>query len=462
MKDYNYDVQKLFLEIMVYEPECFARVQNIFNKDNFTSDLKETAEFIDDYVLNYTLVPDPTQIKATTGLKLDKISEEFQLEGHIDWFLDKFEEFTQGEELKRAIITTADLLEKGDLEPIENLVKNACQISLTKDMGIDYFEDPRKRLESIKDSNGQISTGWACLDKELYGGFNRGELEIFSGSSGAGKSLFLQNLAINFIEQKLNGIFLTLELSEELCSMRIDGMVTNTASRNIFKEIDDVDLKVKIKAKKSGALQIKYMPAQSNVNDIRSYIRELHVKTKKEIDFICVDYLDLLSPAGVKVDPSDQFIKDKFVSEELRNLAKELNIVLVTASQFNRSATEEVEFDHSMISGGISKINSADNVFGIFTSRAMREQGRYQLQLMKTRSSAGVGKKVDLEFDIDTLRIIDAGLDSNDFNSGGSSSSAMMNSIKNKATVSAPSGPVTAKGTNMSNKLKGLMNKINK
>jgi hypothetical protein len=101
------------------------------------------------------------------------------------------------------------------------------------------------------------------------------------------------------------------------------------------------------------------------------------------------------------------YIKDKFVSEELRNLAMELNTVFVTAAQLNRGAVEEIEFDHSHISGGLSKIQTADNVFGIFTSRAMRERGRYQLQLMKTRNSGGVGQKIDLEFDIDSLRIRD-------------------------------------------------------
>ena len=86
---------------------------------------------------------------------------------------------------------------------------------------------------------------------------------------------------------------------------------------------------------------------------------------------------------------------------------KELNVLLVTASQLNRSAVEEIEFDHSHISGGISKINTADNVFGIFTSRSMRERGQYQLQLMKTRSSSGVGQKIELAFDLETLRITD-------------------------------------------------------
>lgn len=77
----------------------------------------------------------------------------------------------------------------------------------------------------------------------------------------------------------------------------------------------------------------------------------------------------------------------------------------------HNSAVEEIEFDHSHISGGLSKIMTADNVIGIFTSRAMRERGKFQIQFMKTRSSSGVGHKVDLDFDIDTLRITDNGED---------------------------------------------------
>jgi uncharacterized protein YfkK (UPF0435 family) len=114
-----------------------------------------------------------------------------------------------------------------------------------------------------------------------------------------------------------------------------------------------------------------------------------------------------MMPAQKKVPPSDLFIKDKFVSEELRNLAVELDILFATASQLNRGAVDEIEFDHSHIAGGLSKIQTADNVIGIFSSRAMRERGRIQIQFMKTRSSSGVGQKVDLEFDGDTLRISD-------------------------------------------------------
>jgi hypothetical protein len=190
--------------------------------------------------------------------------------------------------------------------------------------------------------------------------------------------------------------------------------------------------------KKAGMLQIKYMPSGKTVNDIRAYIKEYEIKVGKKVDVLLVDYLDLLMPIGKKISAENLFVKDKYVSEELRNLAMEKKILLVTAAQLNRGAVEEVEFDHSHISGGLSKIQTADNVFGIFTSRAMRERGRYQIQLMKTRSSSGVGMKVDLEFNIESLKISDLPEDEQDSNGATSrGSSSIIESIKNRTTVKA-------------------------
>ena len=317
-------------------------------------------------------------------------------------------------------------------------------------MGTNYFEDPRGRLERLKSSNGQISTGWPTVDKKLYGGFNRGELNIFAAASGGGKSLFLANLGINWAMMGLNVIYLTFELSENLVSMRLDSMMTGVPTREIFKNIDDVELKVKMLEKKSGHLQIKYMPSGKNCNDIRAYLKEYQVKTGQKPDVLLIDYLDLMMPLSVKVSPSDLFIKDKYVSEEIRNLAMETQCITVTASQLNRSAVEEIEFDHSHISGGLSKIMTADNVIGIFTSRAMKERGRYQIQFMKTRSSSGVGQKVDLEFNLDTLRITDLGEDGDaqpSLSQGGGKpqgpGGSIYNNLKRTSTVSTTTDPET-------------------
>ena len=214
--------------------------------------------------------------------------------------------------------------------------------------------------------------------------------------------------------------------------MRVDSMTTDIPSRDIFKSIDDVEMKVKMIGKKSGAFQVKYMPTGKNANDIRSYLKEYEIKTGKKVDVLLVDYLDLMHPIAAKISAENLFVKDKYVSEELRNLAMELQCIFVTASQLNRSSVEEIEFDHSHISGGISKINTADNLIGIFTSRAMRERGRYQIQLMKTRSSSGVGQKIDLEFDVDSLRIRDLGEDEQDSYSS-QKSSTVFDQIKRGA-----------------------------
>jgi hypothetical protein len=160
-------------------------------------------------------------------------------------------------------------------------------------------------------------------------------------------------------------------------------------------------------------------------------------------------------PVSAKVSPSDLFIKDKYVSEEIRNLAKELNVLMVTASQLNRSAVEEVEFDHSHISGGISKINTADNVFGIFTSRHMREKGQYQIQLMKTRSSSGVGQKIDLSFDVNTLKIFDEGEGRPGYTPTENSASNLLNKIKTTSNLSQSSTDSTSGNTS------GEVKKIN-
>jgi archaellum biogenesis ATPase FlaH len=442
MKDYNADIQKLFLEMMLQDATMYVRVQNIYNPENFDRSLRAVAEFVKEHSDKFKTLPTREQIQATIGVELRNVPD-FQ-DGHQEWFMTEFEGFSRRQELERAILKAADMIEKGEYDPVEKLIKDAVHISLTKDMGTDYFADPAARINRYFNAGGQVSTGWPQLDKLLYGGFSRGELNIFAGGSGSGKSLVMMNIALNWIQSGLHGVYITLELSEELTSLRTDAMLSNMSTKDIRRDIDTATLKVKMVGKKSGTYQVKGLPAQSNINDIRAYLKEYQIQTGRQVDFIMIDYLDLLMPVSAKVSPNDLFVKDKYVSEELRNLAKELGMLMVTASQLNRSAVEEVEFDHSHISGGISKINTADNVFGIFTSRAMRERGRYQIQCMKSRSSTGVGQKVDLEYNIETMRITDTGGDNND---GGfrSTGNQIMNQIKTSSSTTSSPPMIAAK-----------------
>jgi len=442
--DYTPEIQKLFLEMMMQDAQSYVRVQNIYNPENFDRSLRDVAKFIASHSAEYKTLPTYEQIRAVTGVELKPIPT--AIDGHQEWFMQEFEGFSRKEELSRAILKAADLLEEGDYDPVEKLIKDAVQISLTKDLGTDYFADPKTRIDKYYNSGGQVSTGWPTMDKILYGGMSRGELNIFAGGSGSGKSLVMMNIALSWLQAGLSGVYVSLELSEELVALRTDAMLTSTGTKDIRKDIETTELKVKMVGKKSGKYRIKALPAQSNVNDIRSFIKEYQIQTNNKVDFVMVDYLDLVMPVSVKVNPNDQFIKDKYVAEELRNLSQELNVLFVTASQLNRSAVEEIEFDHSHIAGGISKINTADNVFGIFTSRAMKERGRYQIQCMKSRSSTGVGMKIDLEYNIETMRITDPGEEGQESSGGQFRPAAnILNQLKPTTTLN----PVVKEGWNL-------------
>jgi KaiC/GvpD/RAD55 family RecA-like ATPase len=438
VKEYSKEIEEMYIRFLVTSPDLFVRCLSILDHMLFhDGNCSRVIEFLIDYVEQHNVMPSVDIIKANTKQTIELMSPGDAVK-HESWFLSDFENFCRHRALERAILTSPDLLEQGRYGEVESKIKQAVQIGLVKDLGTDYFNDPYARLEVLKNRDNMVSTGWKDIDHKLYGGFNRGELTIFCGQSGAGKSLFLQNLAINWAVLGLNVVYITLELSENLCAMRLDAMTSGYETRDILKNTEDVAMRVKSFQKKhKGTVRLKYMPSGSTTNDIRAYIKEYEIQSGIKVDGILVDYLDLCSPVSVKVSPSDQFIKDKYVSEELRNMAAELNVLFSTASQLNRTSYEEIEFDPSHIAGGISKVNTADNVIGIFTTAAMKEAGRYQIQFMKTRSSSGVGSKVDLAFNPKTLRIFD--LDDGEDGAVGAQTKNIMETLRKKSVVNSKS-----------------------
>lgn len=454
IKEYTEDKQKLLINALLSSDEIFARCQNILNTKYFVNKLRPAMRFILNHAENYNILPKFEQVNAETGLGFSKI--ENIAAQHQDAFLDEIEEFCKNSALAEAVLSAVDLIEKGNYGEVEKRVREAILISLQSDIGTNYFEDPRARLLKIKDNNGQISTGWRDIDDKLYGGVNRGEITIWCAGSGVGKSLFLQNIAINFAKQGLNVIYISLELSEELCAMRMDSMISEVATKEIFRKLDEVEIRVKQVGHKSGNLHVKQMPQGSNVNDIKAYLKNYEIETGTKADALVVDYLDLLFPNNKKIDPSNLFVKDKFVTEELRGLMVERKMIGQTAAQLNRGAVQEQEHDHSHISGGISKIQTADNVISIFASAAMKERGQYQVQFLKTRSSSGVGSKVNLGFDQNTLRIFNAD-DDGQLVSGGSTSTAdVFADLRRKNSAAAKKDDAGTKQNDANKSIKDL------
>ena len=144
-------------------------------------------------------------------MQLEKIKE--STKNGDQWFLDIFQEFCRHTALEIAILKSIDLLKDGRYGEVETRIKAAVQLGLVNDLGTDYFYKPDERLRAILEDNPSISTGWETVDEKLYGGLNRGDITVFCGQPGTGKSLFLQNLGVNLIKQGLTVVYVTLELN---------------------------------------------------------------------------------------------------------------------------------------------------------------------------------------------------------------------------------------------------------
>lgn len=407
---YSKEMEHLFLKYLITYPDLFVRCRIIMSAD-FFADIEnhDIADFLMTYTNEYGDLPSREQILASTGFALEKLTE--ITKNGDQWFLDKFEEFCRHKALEIAILNSIDLLKDSKYGEVESRIKAAVQIGLVSDLGTDYFHKPDARLRAMLEDNPAMSTGWETVDEKLYGGLNRGDITVFCGQPGSGKSLFLQNICVNWVKMGLNVVYVTLELNEILTAQRLDAMISGYGTKHIMRNIDDTAIRVLgfKKLNNGGALQLKRLTSGSNVNDIRAYIKEYELQTGVLVDAIVVDYLDLMSPATKNISLENMFIKDKYVSEELRNLATELNTLMVTASQLNRSSYDDtIEYDASHIAGGISKVNTSDNVIGIFTTFSMKEAGKYQIQFMKTRNSASTGEKLTLRYDVSSMRITDA------------------------------------------------------
>lgn len=398
--------ERLLLSYLISNEEAWAMCSRILEPAYFEKENQNAVGFLIEHTEKYRKLPTPEMIDAESGVPLD-IYPDAKDPRRLQWVADEVEKFCRTRAVVNAVYEAFGKIEKNEIDDLVDPIKKAVNLSLHRDLGTDYFHDPLTRLKRMLE-NTALPTGFKDLDHLLFGGVSRGTVSFTLAGSGVGKSVLLTNFGLNHVEQGLNVVYVTLELSEDLVAKRSDSMVTGISSREIFKRMEEVADRVRLRKRKCGALQLKYMPSGSNCRDIASYLREYTIQTGIKPDVLIVDYIDLMSPNAKVKDLGNLWVKDKYVTEELRSLAGEYNVICYTAAQLNRGAMEEETHRQDHIAGGISKIQTADNVWSIYQSLDMKEAGLYQIQLIKTRSSSGVGKRLLLVIDPDTMRVSDA------------------------------------------------------
>lgn len=399
--------QKLLIEYLVANPALWSKVSPVLEPERFDKELGLVIAYVMDHQEAYNSMPSLEMIEIESGVSL-KTKDDATDPQRMKWVVDEVEKHCRLAAVRNAVLDAAEKLGDNEYGDIVEKMKAAVMVSLNRDLGIDYFNNPKERLQSML-RTGMKPIGFRDIDHHLFGGIEPGGLNIVLANSGVGKSFWLLNVGMNFVQRGEFVAYLSLELSETMLAKRLDAMMTGIEGREILTDIDKVADGLRLVQKNcgSGRIHFKYMSAQSTVRDIEAWLKELIILYGRVPDLLLVDYLDLLAPEDKRIDVNNLWNKDKYVAEKLRALLMEYNICGFTASQLNRGAVQAEEHDQSMISGGISKINTADNVMSMRITQEAREKGYLEIKFLKTRSSAGVDKVVRLTMDKGTMRFSD-------------------------------------------------------
>ncbi len=182
IKEYNEEIQKVFLQFMLSNNTAFVRCQSIVKPEYWNERLRPACRYILKFAEEYHNLPTPEQVNAETNVDLSKIDGIDPQ--HVDWFLDNIEDFCKHKAMEAMIYDGPELIARGAYSELETRSKENMMISLQKELGTDYFDDPLARLQRMRDRTDTTSTGWSAIDGKLFGGLNRSELTFFVGGPG--------------------------------------------------------------------------------------------------------------------------------------------------------------------------------------------------------------------------------------------------------------------------------------
>jgi replicative DNA helicase len=407
------DAQKLYLNSMISNPELFARVNNLLSPTYFDPQFAKGVKFLQEYFQENRAVPAPSIFTAATKLLTEKVELQRQDVQYVAEQIAEFCKFQACIEVIRKATGKDGYFETGDLGKMVAQMKEATQIGLQTDFGIDYFDNPLERLERAETEDAVISTGWKDVDAVIGGGIGRQELIMFLAPSGGGKSVAMLNLSLNLLAQGLKGVYISLEMRDKKVALRTDQMIAKIAAGNIADSMTQVAHEIeKFAAETNAKFFIKRMREGSNANDIIAYLRQLEAHSGFKPDFIVVDYLDIMTSVQKGIGDS-MFLKDKYVSEEVRAIGFDYDCIMISASQLEKGATEKINNGDKMhqgnVQGGSSKTNTADLMIATVKTDQMHEAGEYRFEFPKSRNSDANTKQVMMGWDKTSLRIFDPG-----------------------------------------------------
>jgi len=424
-------LEQSILRNLVYNEDYLRKVLP-FLKDDYFSDrtertiYNEITSFTETYNTPPTIEALSIAVKERNNLSDDEVKncETYlqEIEAHskeqteVQWLVDKTEKFCQEKAVYNAVLGAISILDGKDKSKdkgaIPAILSDALAVSFDTTVGHDYLENSDARFDFYHRKEERIPFDLEYFNKITKGGLPAKTLNIALAGTGVGKSLFMCHVAAGAMVQGKNALYITLEMAEEKIAERIDANLLNVTLDDLMdlpKEMYDKKV-AKVREKTTGKLIIKEYPtASASATHFRTLLNELNLKKSFIPDIIFVDYLNICCSSRIKAGANiNSYTYVKSIAEELRGLAVEYNVPIVSATQTTRSGFTSSDPGLEDTSESFGLPATADLMFALISSEELEELGQIMVKQLKNRyNDPGYYKRFTLGVDRSKMRLYD-------------------------------------------------------
>jgi replicative DNA helicase len=420
------------LKNLIYNDSYCRKVLPFISADYFADDtekvvFKEVNEFVNQYknlpthealVINFTESKSLTEAQVRTSINLlNEIHEHREEPTEEQWLIEQTEKFCQDKAIYNAIMESVSILDdknhKTSKGEIPKLLSDALGVSFDSHIGHDYINDAEERFDFYHRVEERVRFDLDLFNKITKGGLPVKTLNIALAGTGVGKSLFMCHVAAACISQGRNVLYITLEMAEERIAERIDANLLNIDIQELHTiSKQDYDRKFDVlRSKTQGKLIIKEYPtASASTLHFRSLLHDLHLKKNFKPEIIFVDYLNICSSARMKPGNSvNSYTYIKAIAEELRGLAVEFAVPIVSATQTTRSGFTNSDPGLEDTSESFGLPATADFMFALITTEELEQLGQIMVKQLKNRySDPNTYKRFVIGIDRSKMKLFDA------------------------------------------------------
>lgn len=424
-------LEQAILKNLVYNEDYLRKVLPFLKEEYFSDRTERTiyneiTSFTENYNTTPTIEAIGIAVKEKTNLSDDEVKgcETYlqEIENHrqeqteIQWLVDKTEKFCQEKAIYNGVLRAISILDGKDKNQekgaIPSILSDALAVSFDTTVGHDYLENSDERYEFYHRKEERIPFDLDYFNKITKGGLPKKTLNIALAGTGVGKSLFMCHMAAGAMSQGFNALYITMEMAEEKIAERIDANLLNVTLDDLVdlpKEMYDKKVG-RVREKTTGKLIIKEYPtASASVTHFRTLLNELNLKKSFVPDIIFVDYLNICCSSRIKAGANiNSYTYVKSIAEELRGLAVEYNVPVVSATQTTRSGYGSSDPGLEDTSESFGLPATADFMFALISSEELEELGQIMVKQLKNRyNDPGYYKRFTVGVDRSKMKLYD-------------------------------------------------------